>query len=43
MRSSIHDLSEVAAVDTQGERNPEKFDERYPLVQEIFNSITFTN
>jgi len=21
--------------------NPEKFDERYPLVQEIFNSITF--
>jgi len=21
--------------------SPEKFDERYPLVQEIFNSITF--
>jgi hypothetical protein len=22
--------------------SPDKFDERYPLVQEIFNSITFT-
>jgi hypothetical protein len=22
--------------------SPDKFDERYPLVQEVFNSITFT-
>jgi hypothetical protein len=43
MRFLIQNLSVAAAVDTHGESNPEKFDERYPLVQEIFNSITFTN
>lgn len=40
---------QMILVEVKGERillefddNPEKFDERYPLVQEIFNSITFT-
>jgi hypothetical protein len=40
MRFSIRDLSVAATVDTQGESSHEKFDERYPLVQEVFNSIT---
>ena len=41
--------SQIILLDVNGEQillwfpdSHEKFDERYPLVQEIFNSITFT-